>query len=155
MIKYLHQIILFLLTSACLNAQLIDGSFAGIPAPTEIYNYEPWEDPVINAINREPARATAYSYSRITDAIKGDRLTSGRIMLLNGMWDFYFAVNPDAAPEDFYKDRVSGWDKIEVPSNWEIKGYDIPIYTSAVYPFRRSRRRSCSPRGDRSQRDGA
>ncbi len=23
-----------------------------------------------------------------------------------------------------------------MPSNWEMKGYDIPIYKSAVYPFR-------------------
>jgi beta-galactosidase len=31
---------------------------------------------------------------------------------------------------------VSGWKKIPVPSNWEMQGYDKPIYKSAVYPFR-------------------
>ncbi|MGE4586321.1 MAG: glycoside hydrolase family 2 TIM barrel-domain containing protein, partial [Mangrovibacterium sp.] len=32
--------------------------------------------------------------------------------------------------------RVKGRDKNEVPSNCEMKGYDIPIYKSAGYPFR-------------------
>jgi beta-galactosidase len=33
------------------------------------------------------------------------------------------------------KDR-DRWKKIPVPSNWEMQGYDKPIYKSAVYPFR-------------------
>src|SRR5690606_34508493 len=32
----------------------------------------------------------------------------------------------------------SKWDVIPVPSNWEIEGYDIPIYTNVVYPFPRN-----------------
>ncbi len=71
----------------------------------------------------------------LEDALTNDRSKS-RIMLLNGEWDFKFAINPETAPKDFYQSRVSGWDKIEVPSNWEMKGYDKPIYVSAVYPFR-------------------
>jgi len=134
--KYLYQFILLLFTFFCIDAQLIDGSFAGIPDPPEIYHREPWEDPLICGINREPARATAYSYNNITDAITGDRRMSDRILFLNGIWDFHLAMKPDEAPKDFYKHKVSGWDTIEVPSNWEMKGYDIPIYKSAVYPFR-------------------
>ena len=56
--------------------------------------------------------------------------------MLNGDWNFKYAVNLKEASKDFYKSTVSGWDKIEVPSNWEMKGYDNPIYKSAVYPFR-------------------
>ena len=69
-------------------------------------------------------------------AIRSYYETSGRYESLNGDWDFYFAMKPADAPKDFYKSKVSGWDKIEVPSNWEMKGYDKPIYKSAVYPFR-------------------
>ncbi|MCM8568474.1 DUF4981 domain-containing protein [Gramella jeungdoensis] len=89
----------------------------------------------MTSINREPARATAYSYKNIEDALGGNREKS-RLKMLNGKWDFRYSVNLEEAPKDFYKKEVQGWDKIEVPSNWELKGYDIPIYKSAVYPFR-------------------
>jgi len=107
-----------------------------IPAVPHVYDTEPWEDPQITELNREPARATAYSFETEADALSGDREQSSRCLSLNGQWDFYFASKPDDAPRDFFKSRVSGWDQIEVPSNWEMKGYDIPIYKSAVYPFR-------------------
>ena len=81
-------------------------------------------------------RATAYSFENIEDALTCDRENTTRIKMLNGEWDFNFVMKPDDAPKDFYKSKVSGWEKIEVPSNWEMKGYDIPIYKSAVYPFR-------------------
>ncbi|MCW0481851.1 glycoside hydrolase family 2 TIM barrel-domain containing protein [Gaoshiqia sediminis] len=108
----------------------------GIPPVPHVYDTEPWEDPQITELNREPARATAYSFKTEEEALVGDRDKSGRCLSLNGEWDFYFAMKPADAPTDFYKTRVQGWDKIEVPSNWEMKGYDIPIYKSAVYPFR-------------------
>jgi beta-galactosidase len=117
-------------------AQLVDKTPAAIPNEPSIYNREPWEDPLVSGINREPARATAYSFSSIKDALTCDRRKTSRMISLNGQWDFAFALKPADAPKDFYKRRVSGWDKIEVPSNWEMKGYDKPIYKSAVYPFR-------------------
>ncbi len=126
------------LASLCstVHAQLIDKSPPPVPVAPTIYNREPWEDPLVSGINRDAARATAYSFSNISDAIVGDRKRTDRIMSLNGDWDFSFALKPSDAPTDFYKSKVSGWKKIEVPSNWELKGYDKPIYKSAVYPFR-------------------
>ncbi|MBN2275044.1 MAG: DUF4981 domain-containing protein [Bacteroidales bacterium] len=117
-------------------SQTVDGEPAPVPVAPRIYQAEPWEDQHICGINRERARATAYSYAFVKEAIENNRETSGRMLSLNGEWDFHFAIKPGDAPKDFYKSRVSGWDKIEVPSNWELKGYDIPIYVSAVYPFR-------------------
>lgn len=133
----MKKILLVLLTaySGFVHAQFFKSSPAGIPPQPQIYQTEPWEDPAICGINRDKARATAYSFSNIPDALTGDREKS-RFMLLNGEWDFSFAYKPADAPADFYQSRVKGWDKIEVPSNWEMKGYDIPIYKSAGYPFR-------------------
>ncbi|WP_240615296.1 glycoside hydrolase family 2 TIM barrel-domain containing protein [Pedobacter paludis] len=125
---------LFLSTTA--SAQLVDKTPTAIQKVPEIYNREPWEDPLVNGINRDASRATSYSFTSIADAMKGDRTKSTRMISLNGDWDFSFAIKPADAPKDFYKSRVSGWKKIEVPSNWEMKGYDKPIYKSAVYPFR-------------------
>ena len=136
--KLIYSLILInaLINSIGLKAQLVDKTPAAIPNEPTIYNREPWEDPLISGINRDPARTTAYSYTNIKDALTCDRSKTSRMLSLNGEWDFAFALKPADAPKDFYKGRVSGWKKIEVPSNWEMKGYDKPIYKSAVYPFR-------------------
>lgn len=117
-------------------AQLVDKTPTAVQKVPGIYNREPWEDPLVSGINRDPSRATAYSFTNIEDAKKGNRDQSKRMLSLNGHWDFSFAIKPADAPKDFYQSRVHGWTKIEVPSNWEMKGYDKPIYKSAVYPFR-------------------
>lgn len=118
------------------HAQLVDKTPAAIPVAPSIYNWEPYEDPNISGINRDASRVTAYSYATINEALKNDREKSGRYISLNGDWDFAFALKPGDEPKDFYKSKVSGWKKIPVPSNWEMQGYDKPIYKSAVYPFR-------------------
>jgi beta-galactosidase len=129
-------IIFFLLSPFLSGAQTVTGEPAGIPRIPQVYNTPPWEDPLVTSINRDRARATAYSFENEVDALSYNRDRSSRVINLNGEWDFHFAIKPDDAPKDFYLSRVKGWDKIEVPSNWEMKGYDIPIYASAVYPFR-------------------
>jgi len=118
------------------NAQLIDKSPPPVPVAPTVYNTEPYENPLVSGINREQSRTTAYSFATVQDALQNDRNKSGRYMSLNGEWDFAFALKPGDEPKDFYKNRVSGWKKISVPSNWEMQGYDKPIYKSAVYPFR-------------------
>ena len=117
-------------------AQLVDKTPAAVPVAPSIFNREPYEDPQISGINRDASRATAYSFANLNDALKNDREKSGRYISLNGEWDFAFALKPGAEPKDFYKSKVTGWKKIPVPSNWEMQGYDKPIYKSAVYPFR-------------------
>ncbi|MFV8326635.1 glycoside hydrolase family 2 TIM barrel-domain containing protein [Flavobacterium sp. ZS1P14] len=130
------SLLFFLLSGLCgMQAQSVTGEPAGIPELHKKYEFAPWEDPTVTSINRQPSRATGYSYTNVEDALKGDR-TKSRLQMLNGAWDFKYAVNLKEASKDFYKGKVSGWDTIEVPSNWELKGYDNPIYKSAVYPFR-------------------
>jgi len=118
------------------QAQLVDKTPAAVPVAPAIYNREPYEDPLVSGINRELSRSAVYSFANTKAAIEGNRETSGRYMSLNGEWDFSFALKPSEAPVDFYTKKVNGWKKIIVPSNWEMQGYDKPIYKSAVYPFR-------------------
>ncbi|WP_417939464.1 glycoside hydrolase family 2 TIM barrel-domain containing protein [Flavobacterium sp. RS13.1] len=128
--------ILFCLFGICgSNAQLVTGEPAGVPPVPQVYSDAPWENPLVSGINRQPARATGYSYTSVADALEGNRLKS-RIKILNGDWDFKFAKNLQEAPQDFYKAEVKGWNKIPVPSNWELQGYGQAIYKSAVYSFR-------------------
>ena len=48
---------------------------------------------------------------------------------LNGIWDFQFFENGDAAQIG------EEWDKIDVPSCWQLRGYENPNYTNINYPF--------------------
>lgn len=138
----MKKTLLFILAAAAslsLFAQelLVDGQKAGgVPPIPAKYSGEPWEDPAITGLNRDRARVTAYSFETIQEALAGDRSKSSRVMMLNGDWNFSLAHNPSEAPKDFYKSRVKGWKTIPVPSNWEMHGYDKPIYRSATYPFR-------------------
>lgn len=129
-------IIFSLICIAQVNAQLVDKTPAAVPVAPSIFNREPYEDPLVSGINRDASRATAYSYSSVDDALKDNRDKSGRYLNLNGEWDFSFALKPGDEPKEFYKQKVNGWKKINVPSSWEMQGYDKPIYKSAVYPFR-------------------
>ncbi|UOQ96723.1 DUF4981 domain-containing protein [Hymenobacter sp. 5317J-9] len=125
-----------------LNAHAQEASvyfFPGVSNPPKIYDGpvgNAWEIPQITELNRDKSRATAYSFATEKDALTGNRDRTPRLLSLNGLWDFNFAIKPADAPKDFYKSRVSGWKQLAVPSNWEMNGYDLPIYKSAKYPFR-------------------
>jgi beta-galactosidase len=118
------------------HAQLVDKTPAPVPIAPTIYHPGPWEDQSVDGINRQASHATAYSFSNVKDALTGDREKSGRMLSLNGYWDFFYAPIPVDTPGGFYKKRVQGWKKIIVPSSIEMQGYGKPIYKSAVYPFR-------------------
>ena len=59
-----------------------------------------------------------------------------RYQLLNGTWKFKFVPEPSQRPRDFFEESydVRAWDNIPVPSNWEMQGYDRPIYCNVEYP---------------------
>jgi len=123
MIKTIKYILLILGVGPCLvYAQLVDKTPAPVPIAPGLYHFDPWEDPSIDGINRQAAHATAYSYSNINDAIAGDREKSGRMLSLNGYWDFQYSPMPADTPAGFYKSRVRGWKKIIVPSSMEMPG---------------------------------
>ncbi|KAL4311317.1 hypothetical protein GQ457_01G048390 [Hibiscus cannabinus] len=56
---------------------------------------------------------------------------------LSGHWKFLLVSNPAAVPENFYEStfKDSDWETLPVPSNWQMHGFDQPIYTNVVYPF--------------------
>jgi beta-galactosidase len=96
-----------------------------------------WEDAAVFAVNREAARATSVSYASVNDALQCDATKSDRYISLNGKWKFAWSKAPAERPADFYKPDydVSQWANINVPGNWEMQGYGIPIYTNIIYPF--------------------
>lgn len=97
-----------------------------------------WENPEIYQINRTPAKATFYNFESVDDIISGKNWKAlPGYKLLNGKWHFYYSDSVQGRPTNFYKEDFSlkGWDTISVPSNWEMQGYGLPIYTNIVYVF--------------------
>jgi beta-galactosidase len=76
-------------------------------------------------------------YSDVKTAWESEREKSPFYKSLNGKWKFNWVSRPSDRPAEFYKldYDVEGWDEIEVPSNWQLKGYGVPIYTNVTYPF--------------------
>ena len=130
--KYLFIIIASLLFFACNTA--IDR-----PVYTAtVWEHPEWENPEIFQINREDPKATFYNFQSINESVSGkDWKAAPSYRSLNGTWDFYYADSVQARPAEFYKENFSlkGWDTITVPSNWEMQGFGIPIYTNIKYVF--------------------
>ncbi len=103
-----------------------------------------WEDETVFAENKERGHATYTPYpnreSMMADRAFYDRpwerTQSPLVKLLNGTWRFHFVDEPSKRPLDFFREDfdVSAWDTIPVPSNWEMHGYDRPIYCNVEYP---------------------
>ena len=92
-----------------------------------------WENPAVLGINKLPYHATLQLPSK--------QKKHKEIKSLDGEWMFHWSPNPEERPVLFYQDDydVSGWDKINVPGNWQMQGYGTPIYTNISYPFQRNR----------------
>ncbi|WOK99094.1 hypothetical protein Cni_G07806 [Canna indica] len=59
------------------------------------------------------------------------------VMSLSGQWKFLLAPSPESVPVSFYDVAFddANWKTLPVPSNWQMHGFDRPIYTNIVYPF--------------------
>jgi beta-galactosidase len=97
-----------------------------------------WENPEMFNQNREAPHATMISFPDELSALEADKLKSPNYFLLDGKWKFHYVDSPDKRPYWFFKDDydVRDWDNIDVPSNWQMKGYDVPIYVNITYPFK-------------------
>lgn len=97
-----------------------------------------WENPEIFQINREEPTASFYKYSDEASALRNESWQNSSLyQSLNGTWNFYYADSVQARPTEFHKKDfdLRGWDTISVPSNWEMKGFGIPVYTNIKYMF--------------------
>lgn len=59
------------------------------------------------------------------------------LISLNGKWDFHFSPSANERPSEndmFTKGNIK-WESINVPSCWEMLGYDFPLYINVDYPF--------------------
>ena len=147
--------------SVCLDGEDKEGTLVRLGTPDEeptvwrlvrvnikmpkLHGKDAWENEEILGIGRLPGHVTMVPYPSVA-SLKADKAyfdrpwetpKSSDYMSLNGTWKFRWVKQPSERPVDFYKNSydVSGWDDIDVPSCWEMKGYGTPIYTNSQYPF--------------------
>ena len=86
-----------------------------------------------------PWRAPYYedpAPGRGTRAARAFLRSDAPALALDGDWAF--RLSPRAtAPADFAEPGFddTGWDRLPVPSHWQLHGYGAPAYTNVVYPF--------------------
>ena len=107
-----------------------------------------WQNPLVTGINKLPPRNPAWPCPDADSGWKSDYDHSPWVRFLNGEWAFHWAPDPGSRPQDFFQPDFddSKWNKIAVPSCWELEGYKarpvgqpnygIPIYTNFIYPFK-------------------
>ncbi len=103
-----------------------------------------WEDETVFAENKERGVATYMPYNNEAEmladaayyATPWTEPVNARYQSLNGTWKFNLVSEPSQRPLTFFEEGfdVSSWDDIPVPSNWEMQGYDKPIYNNVAYP---------------------
>lgn len=125
-----------------LSANGFDGyRYSSEKAPTG----KEWESPQKIALNKEKPKAWFFSFANKESARKVLPEYSEYWKSLNGSWKFNWVKHPDSRPVNFYETNydVSGWDNLDVPSNWNVYGiqkdgglkYGLPIYVNQPVIF--------------------
>ncbi|MBN1339786.1 MAG: DUF4981 domain-containing protein [Bacteroidales bacterium] len=101
------------------------------PFPEEL------EDPSVFNIQKTEPHAWFIPFPDGETALQAPDLASPWYLSLNGKWKFHYTEITAERPENFFIPGYddSGWNEIEVPSNWEINGYGIPIYVNMPYEW--------------------
>lgn len=130
----------YLLT--CIFIVLLMNGSGGVKAQSQpkrfldnVYHYI--ENPRMIETNQEPGHAAMIPYGSVDEALKRKNV-SDRVCLLNGFWRFLLSKTPEASPRDFYQTDFddSGWEEINVPSNWQMNGYGTPLFRNIATPFK-------------------
>lgn len=92
-----------------------------------------WENPIVTSLNQLAAHPPFASWRNAKDARK--EIDSPSLRSLNGQWNFSYFTALHKVPESWLYEDLPDAQPIPVPSNWQMLGYDAPIYTNVTYPF--------------------
>ena len=93
-----------------------------------------WENPQSVNIHCLKAHSPLASFRSLSDA---QRNQCPQRISLNGQWKFQLFSAPETINGEFIHPDFDDtqWSEITVPSNWQLQGYDTPIYANVKYPF--------------------
>lgn len=81
-----------------------------------------------------PGGPPAFHSWRDVESAQKDR-PSPQQQTLNGLWSFSYFTQPEAVPEHWVRCDLAEAKPLPVPANWQLHGYDAPIYTNIQYPI--------------------
>jgi len=112
-----------------------------------------YENPKMIEQNKEAAHAIWMPYDSVDEI--ADLTDSKYKLRLNGVWDFEWVIGDGKTPDGFFSPEYdsSVWDKIDVPSVWQLKGYGKPYYLAFDFPPAISKKKSRIPKIDQSQNE--
>jgi beta-galactosidase/beta-glucuronidase len=89
-----------------------------------------WENPAVLERNQLEPHVPLIPFQTVEEAIHKEEQSSSFYASLNGTWKFNWSETPEEAPANFFQTgyNVSNWDDLEVPSNWQMKGYGKAMY---------------------------
>ena len=104
------------------------------------FTFKEWQDPSITRLGTLAQQSFSIPYPNEKQALQDAWMKSDNILSLNGTWKFNFANRfVDRAigfeKEDF---NTSNWANIKVPADWQMEGFDAPIFTNISYPWANS-----------------
>ena len=117
--------------------KLIAISLIAISATNALAALQPWEDPRVNEVGREPMHAAFFAFEPENKSLQ--KKESSRFLNLDGKWLFHWVADADKCLKDkFYMPGydVSGWSEIQVPGMWELNGYGDPLYVNSGFPWK-------------------
>ena len=132
----------FALSAVAMGQNLAGFAYGDCAAPAG----NEWESPTQLSLNKEQPKGWFFTFANEESARKVLPEASDYYMSLDGTWSFNWVPTPAERPADFYKTDydVSGWDKVQVPMNWNVYGlqpdgsqkYGTPIYVNQPVIFK-------------------
>jgi len=106
-------------------------AFLGFSTSLFAQTQNDWENPQVLGINKEKPHASFF--------MEKEKEGNPNVVSLDGLWKFSWAVDPDHRVKDFYKNDFNQllWSDIVVPGNWQLQGFDLPVFVNIPYPFKR------------------
>ena len=103
----------------------------------EVVAQQDWQNPVVYQRNRVNGHAPLNGYTCLDDALNKSGAQKRK---LNGDWQFRLFNSPFDVPDNAIAAHLPAkeearWQPISVPSNWQMQGFDKPIYCNVKYPF--------------------
>jgi len=92
-----------------------------------------WENPGVTQWNRLAAHAPFHSWRDEASAREEAKTPNKRS--LNGVWQFSFFAAPEQVTQAWVEEDYTDAVAMPVPSNWQMQGFDTPIYTNVTYPI--------------------
>ncbi|WP_145600030.1 beta-galactosidase [Yersinia frederiksenii] len=100
---------------------------------SQILSRRDWENPQVTQYHRLESHPPFHSWRDINSA-QNDTASPQR-RLLNGQWAFNYFTQPELVPNDWVEHDLPEATSLPVPANWQLHGFDTPIYTNVQYPI--------------------